>query len=586
MLQKRKEFSRGPALRNFQVLVVIAVTVLAFPTLVLAQTFSVVYNFGSSSSAPISPTSPGVLAQGQDGNLYGTAPLGGINGKGAVYQMTPAGAISVIHSFDGSDGCNAVSGLTLGNDGNLYGTAANGGEGFDGTVFVVSPTGAFTDLHDFRATDGRDPTGPPIQGKDGNYYGTTSGGGTNDDGTVYKMSPSGGLTSLYSFDNTHGKLPMGALLQGRDSNFYGVAGSGGKNDDDVIFKITSAGKLKVLFNFDDTHGSDPVAGLLLGADGNFYGTASRGGNTGLGTIFKMTPAGAVTVLHNFGSFNDGSLPAGIVEGTDGFLYGTAVQGGTEGFGMLYRIAPDGSNYMHDFDQTDGEHPDAAVIQNTNGVIYGTTNLGGSVAEGVFFSVNENLAAYVSLNPSVGKAKATVQILGQGLSGATQVLFNGTAAKFTLISDTYMTAIVPAAATTGYVKVVTPRATIQSGQLFYCKPTVTGFTPSSGPIGTSVRITGTSLSGASAVAFGGVVATSFTVNSNTQITAAVPAKAKTGKIKVTAPEGSATSKLVFAVNWIAHSMKRSGSFIAVRFFGHACRNAVFAGVEGRSLLRTM
>jgi IPT/TIG domain-containing protein len=95
--------------------------------------------------------------------------------------------------------------------------------------------------------------------------------------------------------------------------------------------------------------------------------------------------------------------------------------------------------------------------------------------------------------------------------------------------------------------VTRPATVQSGTLFYCKPTVTGFNPPNGSVGTSVTLTGTSLTGTTAVSFGGFAAIAFTVNSNTQITANVQAKAKTGKIKVTTPEGSATSRQAFNVN---------------------------------------
>lgn len=72
------------------------------------------------------------------------------------------------------------------------------------------------------------------------------------------------------------------------------------------------------------------------------------------------------------------------------------------------------------------------------------------------------------------------------------------------------------------------------------PTITGFTPSSGPIGASVVITGTRLTGATSVTFNGVSATTFTVNSPTQITATVPATATTGKIAVATPNGSVTS----------------------------------------------
>ena len=52
------------------------------------------------------------------------------------------------------------------------------------------------------------------------------------------------------------------------------------------------------------------------------------------------------------------------------------------------------------------------------------------------------------------------------------------------------------------------------------PTITGFSPAKGPVGTSVVITGTNFSTASTVTFHGVSAT-FTVNSATQINATVP-----------------------------------------------------------------
>jgi hypothetical protein len=76
-------------------------------------------------------------------------------------------------------------------------------------------------------------------------------------------------------------------------------------------------------------------------------------------------------------------------------------------------------------------------------------------------------------------------------------------------------------------------------------TITGFTPSSGPVGTTVTITGTAFTGASAVRFSGVSAT-FTVDSSTQITATVPSGAVTGKIKVTTAGGTATSATSFKV----------------------------------------
>ena len=79
-----------------------------------------------------------------------------------------------------------------------------------------------------------------------------------------------------------------------------------------------------------------------------------------------------------------------------------------------------------------------------------------------------------------------------------------------------------------------------------EPTITSFTPSSGPAGTSVTITGSALAGAIAVAFNGVNAAAFTVNSDTQITAVVPVGATTGPIGVTTPDGTATSAENYSV----------------------------------------
>jgi large repetitive protein len=103
----------------------------------------------------------------------------------------------------------------------------------------------------------------------------------------------------------------------------------------------------------------------------------------------------------------------------------------------------------------------------------------------------------------------------------------------LVSDTYMTAAPATGATTGKVTVLMPAGNLTTPQKFKVTPTIKKFSPTSGPVGTSVVITGTSLSQASAVKFGTVVAT-FTVNSDTQVTATVPTGAVTAKISVTTP----------------------------------------------------
>ena len=73
-----------------------------------------------------------------------------------------------------------------------------------------------------------------------------------------------------------------------------------------------------------------------------------------------------------------------------------------------------------------------------------------------------------------------------------------------------------------------------------KPGITSFSPTSAATNTSVTITGSNFSGASIVKFNSSYATSFTVNSGTQITATVPAGATSGSLSVIAPGGLATS----------------------------------------------
>jgi IPT/TIG domain len=83
------------------------------------------------------------------------------------------------------------------------------------------------------------------------------------------------------------------------------------------------------------------------------------------------------------------------------------------------------------------------------------------------------------------------------------------------------------------------------------PTITSFTPTAGPVGTSVTITGTNLTGATSVKFNGVSAT-ITSNTATQIKTKVPTGATTGPITVTTANGTATSATNFTVTSPPHA----------------------------------
>src|SRR2546429_8207958 len=134
-----------------------------------------------------------------DGSLYGTTPEGnaleGGNGDGTVYRIAPNGQLSVLAVFFGTNGHYPTGGLVEGLDGDLYGTARVGGPNNDwASVFEVTPRGTFTNIFEFYGTNGYQPEYAMIRGSDGNFYGTTTYGGegynetngTSNGGTVFK----------------------------------------------------------------------------------------------------------------------------------------------------------------------------------------------------------------------------------------------------------------------------------------------------------------------------------------------------------------------------------------------------------------
>jgi uncharacterized repeat protein (TIGR03803 family) len=133
-------------------------------------------------------------------NLYGTTEQGGIHSQGTVFELTPHSNGSwterVLLSFNGSDGASPQGSLVrFGSSANLYGTTSNGGVNGAGAVFEMTPTqgGNWTEtvLHNFSATggDGTYPQGSLLFDSAGNLYGATSLGGTYNSGTVFEITP-------------------------------------------------------------------------------------------------------------------------------------------------------------------------------------------------------------------------------------------------------------------------------------------------------------------------------------------------------------------------------------------------------------
>jgi uncharacterized repeat protein (TIGR03803 family) len=326
------------------------------------------------------------------------------------------------------------------------------------------------------------------------------GGGAYGQGTIFKLTLAGELTTLHSFCETQnaegycldGNGPYTALVQGANGDLYGLAHNGGAHDGGTIFKITMAGDFTRLYSFCSVSGcadgEQPYAALIQGADGNFYGVTGAGGNdaggNGGGTFFTMTPSGVLTTLYNFcpagGDCADGSYPLALMLATDGNFYGMTGSGGASGYGTIFQITPGGSlTTEHSFDGTDGivseVQPGPYLIQDTSGTFYGVTAKGGanyttcSTCSGTVFSLSMGLGPFVKTLPTSGRVGSTVKILGNRLTGATSVTFNGVAATFTVASTTEITTTVPTGATTGVVQVVTSRGTTLTSNLAFTIP---------------------------------------------------------------------------------------------------------------------
>jgi uncharacterized repeat protein (TIGR03803 family) len=185
------------------------------------------------------------LVRATDGNFYGSTTEGGANGScnntldgcGTVFKITPSGMLTTLHSFDFTDGAAPFGTLVQAGNGNLYGTTQVGGANNNcgygcGTVFKITLSGTLTMLHSFDGTDGAYPNGL-VQATDGDFYGTGEAGGANGQGSVFKITPSGILTRLYTFCSQSGcpdgEYPVDELAQASNGNLYGTAYYGGAN---------------------------------------------------------------------------------------------------------------------------------------------------------------------------------------------------------------------------------------------------------------------------------------------------------------------------------------------------------------------
>jgi uncharacterized repeat protein (TIGR03803 family) len=458
----------------FRTAIALAAITLSLAVCAQAQTYTTLASFdGDDGDFP----QYGSLVQAADGNYYGTTQYGGTHSRGVFFRVTPSGELIGIYNFCSltkcTDGKAPWSGPVLGTDGNFYGTTNEGGNSEDaGTIYKITPRGKLTTLYSFcpasPCNDGKFPLGL-MQASNGNFYGVASNYGVNNNGTIFEFSKSGVFTVLYSFCSqancADGTEPYSGLMQASNGMLYGTTSEGGTYNHGTVYEISPAGQFRTIHSFcaepNCADGDAPYAGLVEDANGNLYGTTAYGGADSLGTVFEITVAHQFIRVHTFDN-TDGSYPtSALILASDGNLYGTT-SSDSAGEGTIFQITAAGEFHsLYAVCTCMGANPFGALLQATDGSFYGTTGSGGASNDGTIFRFSTGLGPLVETVPTAAKIGARVIILGNNLAGSTAVSFNHTAASFTVVSNTEITATVPTGATTGTISVTTPTGTLNS-----------------------------------------------------------------------------------------------------------------------------
>lgn len=364
---------------------------------------------------------PASLIQGSDGNFYGTAQVtmeASTNSQGGVvFSLTPAGKLTVRHTFTPGASKNYADGnfpglLFEGPDGKLYGYTTFGGiDGIDGcdllcgygVIYRINRSGAgFHIIYQF-CSDGcsgdfRETASALATGKDGNLYGTIVNGASN--GSIFRITPStGAYEVVFNFSFPGGYGYPSALTVAPDGTFYAM--SLGANPALLLHYTPATGDLTtttVQFPvFDSFLPSSNVSGLTFGPNGNLYGLYQVYAEEGTG-IFEVEPDGTNLQLFPLYINTVSASPDGLILASDGNFW-MANYYGTDIYGNIISISPTTGALLKTFTPFSktaavGAFP-AALVQATDGTFWGSTNQyghasTGNFAEGTVFSLNAGL----------------------------------------------------------------------------------------------------------------------------------------------------------------------------------------------------
>ena len=209
-------------------------------------------------------TSPNALVEGTDGALYGTT-------ASTIYKVTKTGTYTLLHTLTGSEGSNCMAGL-IQSGGNFYGTAESGGSLGYGTIFMMTPAGALTVVFTFNGMIS-DQGGNPYAALSIDQFGSLYAPTWENGGGVLKTTLSGSPYTLYPFEtnsyydgggfsNKAFLFPYDSLLPSTLTGshiLYGVAAEGGYTLNSPPNFLADGNGLGVVFSYSSSGGGFPTA---------------------------------------------------------------------------------------------------------------------------------------------------------------------------------------------------------------------------------------------------------------------------------------------------------------------------------------
>ncbi len=416
---------------------------------------------------------------------------------------------------------------------------------------------------------------PFVDSSDNVYFSDNENGGVNGGGCAWVEPAQSGTFDGMSV--TAGNVYKLAGNGGSTATPDGTAGINANVNGTSEMTLDAAGNVVLVVQSGPSFGTSPAVQVLAESTGTFYGTSMTAGDlytVAGGPSNKLATLSGPTSVLNAGSgnllFTDGAPTSANLDELSGgptaavpTVTNVAPSTGAAGGGTSVTIT--GTNLTGATAVKFGANAATGVIVNSATSITATSPTGTGTVDvtvttpgGTSATSGNDQFTYVAgptvtnVAPGSGPTAGgtSVTITGTALTGATAVHFGANAATGVVVnSDTSVSATSPAgSAGTVDVTVTTPVGTSPTSAndkfIYAGPPVVTGVNPNAGPLGsgTSVTISGTSFTGATAVHFGANAATGVVVNSATSITATAPSgSAGTVDVTVTTPGGtSATS----------------------------------------------